>query len=92
MRPMKLKLSSSKLYIYLSFFLFILSLQTLAQEVHKLEARVIDFDTQQPLQGVSVIVREKKQGSITNDTAVNTSLLCHFCKMWRITSYKIAAE
>jgi hypothetical protein len=44
------------------------STESYAQAGYKIQGRVIDFDTQQPLKGISVIVRENKQGTLTNDS------------------------
>jgi len=52
-----------------STILFIvISLQGIAQNNFKATGRVIDFDTRQPLKNVSVIIRQTKAGTVTNDS------------------------
>ena len=48
-------------------FIFI-SLQCLSQNSYTVRGRVIDFDTHQPLKNVSVIIRQTKAGTVTNDS------------------------
>ena len=52
---------------WILFFIFI-SLQTIAQNNFIVEGRVVDLDTKQPLKNVSVIVRQTKTGTTTNDS------------------------
>src|SRR5687768_13478589 len=68
MLPMKSKLNFLCLQIFLLIFCFVFFIKTQAQSSSQIAGRVIDFDTRQPLKGVSIIVRENKQGTITNDS------------------------
>jgi hypothetical protein len=54
--------------ICLAFFCAITFLHLNAQPNYKLQGQVIDYDTKEPIKGVSVIVRENKQGTVTNDS------------------------
>jgi CarboxypepD_reg-like domain/TonB dependent receptor/TonB-dependent Receptor Plug Domain len=53
--------------LWILFFIFI-SLQAIAQNNFTIEGRVVDLDTKQPLKNVSVIVRQTKTGTTTNDS------------------------
>src|SRR5687767_12236238 len=68
MLPMKSKLNFSCLQIFFLIFCFVFFIKTQAQPSSQIAGRVIDFDTRQPLKGVSIIVRENKQGTITDDS------------------------
>lgn len=48
--------------------LIIAPLMGLAQNNFKMQGRVVDFDTKQPLGNVSIIVKQTKTGAITNDS------------------------
>jgi hypothetical protein len=52
----------------LAFFCAITFLHLNAQPNYKLQGQVVDYDTKEPIKGVSVIVRENKQGTVTNDS------------------------
>lgn len=55
-----------QVFITLTFFLC-LGLKSRSQS-GKIEGLVVDLDTHRPVKGVSVIIRENKQGAITNDS------------------------
>lgn len=58
--------------VYSTILFFIISLHGVAQNDFKAEGRVLDFDTRQPIKNVSVIVRETKAGTTTNDSGYFT--------------------
>jgi hypothetical protein len=64
---MRVKIKRLLFYLLLIPFLFC-TLNSLSQSAYQAEGRVIDFDTRQPLKGVSVIIRESKRGTVTNDS------------------------
>jgi hypothetical protein len=45
-----------------------ISIQAQCQSAYKIEGQIIDLDTRQPLKGVTIIIRETKQGTVTNDS------------------------
>ncbi|MEO6719141.1 MAG: TonB-dependent receptor [Ferruginibacter sp.] len=51
-----------------ALFLIFISLQSISQNKFNVQGRVIDFDTRQPLKNVSVIFRQTKIGTVTNDS------------------------
>ena len=54
--------------VYSTLILVLISLQSVAQNRLFAEGRIVDFDTKQPLRNVSVIVRQTKIGTTTNDS------------------------
>ncbi|MEP6748373.1 MAG: TonB-dependent receptor [Bacteroidota bacterium] len=55
-------------YVFSTIFFIAFSLHGVAQNNLKVEGRVIDLDTKQPIKNVSVIVRQTKAGTTTNDS------------------------
>ncbi|MEO6317063.1 MAG: TonB-dependent receptor [Chitinophagaceae bacterium] len=55
-------------YVYSIIFSIIISLPGLSQNSFKVEGRVIDFDTKQPIKNVSVVLKQTKAGTVTNDS------------------------
>ena len=74
------------------FSFVIISPRSQAQAGYKIEGQVIDFDTQQPLKGVSVILRENKRGAVTNDSGYfslavpNQAITVFFSSIGYVTS------
>ena len=54
--------------VYCTLFFILISLHSIGQNKFNAEGRVIDYDTRQPLKNASVIVKETKAGSATNDS------------------------
>lgn len=54
--------------MYINLFFIFISLQSVAQNHFKVEGRVVDFDSGQPIGNVSITVKETKTGTITNDS------------------------
>ncbi|MES1220437.1 MAG: TonB-dependent receptor, partial [Bacteroidota bacterium] len=55
-------------YVYSTILFIVISLQSIAQQSFKVEGRVIDLDTRQPLKNVSVVLKQTKAGTVTNDS------------------------
>src|ERR1700710_562850 len=49
-------------------FLFFISVQSISQVTYTVRGKVVDFDTHQPLKNVSVVIRQTKAGTVTNDS------------------------
>jgi outer membrane cobalamin receptor len=54
--------------VYSTILFIFISLQSIAQDNLTAEGRVIDFDTKQPIKNVSVILKQTKAGTVTNDS------------------------
>ena len=46
----------------------LVSMNVLAQETYTAEGRVVDYDTHQPIKNVSVVLKQTKIGTVTNDS------------------------